>query len=179
MNHKNGWGLLPSPDTPADSGRPQMRKQRVCQGFLPLLCVPCVLCGYCGVSNMRYNSKCQSEAPLSSPSPREGRAGRGLGRGASFVAHPTASSVNGSSVSALSRFSAFSYSSQRFSVSVFQRFPCSGLGPSLAPPGLCKPLPLATLGGGHYLVGNGCILGDLKIKHSHGGKVSPIFKSVF
>jgi hypothetical protein len=43
---------------------------------------------------MRYNSKCQSEAPLSSPSPREGRAGRGLGRGASFGAHPTASSVD-------------------------------------------------------------------------------------
>jgi len=39
---------------------------------------------------MRYNSKCQWEAPLSSPSPREGRAGRGV----SFVAYPTASLVS-------------------------------------------------------------------------------------
>ena len=33
-------------------------------------------------------------AERSSPSPREGRAGRGLGRGASFVAHPTVSSLS-------------------------------------------------------------------------------------
>jgi hypothetical protein len=40
--------------------------------------------------------------------------------------------LNGSSVSALSRFSAFCYSSQRLSVSVFQRFPCPEPRPTRA-----------------------------------------------